>query len=218
MSKSLKIAQVYKDIFNCKDCSKVERNELQRKVIQSTLNSNLVLIAQAPSEKGVRCSGIHWIDKYSNFRVSGRFLHKRLKEIGYGIDPTEIEKNLLKRPYTTNILQCWTGKEGKRDRQPVQTELQNCSKWVFRELEILQPKVVILLGKSAASFFFEIVGNLEKSHNLSDMLIDYQKGKEIAYGSLTVKCFVLPHPTAPYKNKANIYKQVFKSAQRLVYE
>lgn len=143
--------QLYKGIFTCRKCPSTISSLVERKVHEMACRSSIVLIAQAPSEKGVRKSGIHWTGEDGRLRrPGGVFLDKYLQQIGYSIDPEAIG---FSRPYTTNVVHCWTGRNRKRDRQPTGAELQNCKPWWHMEIELIKPRVIILLGKPAAESF-----------------------------------------------------------------
>ena len=150
-------------------------------------------MAQAPSEGGVRKSGVHWVGRDGRLRrPGGVFLDKYLKRLGYSVDP---EASGYVRPYTTNVLHCSTGPKGKRDRKPSRTELQNCKPWWVRELELVMPRVVILVGQPAAESCASICGDFRSFKELLS-----KQGEGMAFGDLYVRRYVVPHPTAPYIN------------------
>lgn len=199
----LKLEQLYKDIHVCRKCKDVISSTVQRQTNQSSCRSDILLMAQGPSENGVRKSGVHWVDKDGLLRPPGGvFLDKYLKQLGYSID----QSSNLPRPYTTNVLHCWTGKKGKRDREPTTVELLNCKQWWIMEVELVKPLVVILLGKPAAESFSAVCGEVKSFEELL-----HDQGEEITFGEIVVRRFTIPHPTAPYVGKSLIYEEVFKS-------
>ncbi|SNB44935.1 uracil-DNA glycosylase, family 4 [Geobacter sp. DSM 9736] len=159
---------------------------------------------QAPSENGIRKSGTHWIGEDGQLRrPGGFFLDKYLKRVGYSVNP---EIKIFARPYTTNVLHCWTGRRnGRRDRQPTAAELQNCKPWWHKEIEFIRPRVVILLGKPAAESFSAVCGD---DRPFKDLIV--AQGEWMQFGDTSIKRYVLPHPTAPYPEKSAIYSTVFK--------
>lgn len=166
-------------------------------------------MAQAPSEEGVRKSGIHWIGEDGRLRrPGGTFLDKYLRMIGYSVNPGDPE---YQRPYTTNVLHCWTGRKGKRDRKPSQEELSNCMNWWLGEFKIIKPKVILLLGKPAAESFSSVCG---ESLSFAELLI--RQRKVVTLGEITLRRFTVPHPTAPYGGKSEIYKQVIMDIGRFI--
>jgi uracil-DNA glycosylase family 4 len=197
------LQQLYLGIHNCKRCPSVFPSLAPREVIKSASDSEIVLVAQAPSEAGVRKSGLHWVGCDRKLRrPGGVFLDKYLRLIGYSVDPRE---QVYPRPYTTNVLHCWTGRRGKRDRKPSPIELSNCKSWLLKEFEIIKPKVMILLGKPAADSFACTYG---ESLSFPDLLA--RQGEMISFGELPLFCFVLPHPSAPYPGKSELYSKVIQ--------
>lgn len=60
--------------------------------------------------------------------------------------------------YFAAVCRCFPGKApGGSDRVPNPQEIANCSSWLNRELEILQPRLVIPVGKLAIAQFISIV-------------------------------------------------------------
>lgn len=196
------LEQLYKAIYSCRKCPKTISSLVERRVSESACRSDIVLMAQAPSEQGVRKSGIHWVGEDGQLRrPGGVFLDKYLKQVGYSVDPKVKE---FARPYTTNVLHCWTGRSGLRDRQPTYTELQNCKPWWYREIELVNPRVIILLGRPAAESFSAFCGDNRPFRELLSA-----QGESMVFGVACVKRYALPHPTAPYVGRSALYRSVF---------
>lgn len=209
MNETSKFTDIYQRIFSCRQCKDVVESLVPRKLIPEACNANITLMAQAPSERGVRMSGIHWVGTDGKVRrPGGTFLDKYLQSVGYSVDP--MQKGLL-RPYTTNVLHCWTGQSGKRDRSPSKKELLNCKHWWVAEMKIVQPRVLVLLGKPASEAFAKVCGNKTRFVDLLKC-----QGQTMSFGKLTLKRFVLPHPTAPYPGKSVLYGDVFGRISRLL--
>lgn len=200
--------QLYEGIHGCRRCLTVVWSIVPRRLDQVACKSGIVLMAQAPSEDGVRKSGIHWVGEDIRLRrPGGTFLDKYLKQLGYSVDP---EVDGYARPYTTNVLHCWTGRSrtGKRDRKPTQTELQKCMPWWCRELELVMPRVIILMGQPAAESFDSICG---VHRSFKDLLSN--QGERMEFSGLAIKRYVVPHPTAPYPGKSTIYQEVIDAVR-----
>lgn len=209
MSNALDFEELYAEIHSCRKCPNVISSLVPRCLNEVYCQSSIVLMAQAPSEKGVRQSGVHWIGPDGHIRKPGGvFLEKYLNQIGYSIDP---HSTGYARPYTTNVLHCWTGRYGKRDRKPSSTELQNCKQWWQKELFFVKAEIVILLGKPAAESFSVLCGD---NRSFKDTLIS--QGQVITFGHHCVRRYVIPHPTAPYVGKSRIYQKVFNSIKGLL--
>lgn len=67
------------------------------------------------------------------------------------------EESFRKKIYFAAVCRCFPGKApGGSDRVPNPREIENCSSWLNRELEILQPRLVIPVGKLAIAQFLPI--------------------------------------------------------------
>ena len=208
--------KLYQEIFQCTKCHpNVVASKVRRKVLKDTLNSKIVLMAQAPGETGVRMSGVHWNREDGTLTKGGNFLDKQLALIKYSVN---LRSNAIPRPYTTNVLQCWTGRaKGKRDRIPESKELSNCAKWWRKELEIIQPTIMILLGVPAVEYFAQVI---DKNWVFAEMLKCQGENIKIRDINFEFIVFFLPHPTAPYKEliepyrkQKQLYQEVFQQVK-----
>ena len=67
------------------------------------------------------------------------------------------EDEVRARVYFAAVCRCFPGKApGGSDRVPNPQEIANCSSWLERELEILEPRLVIPVGKLAIAQFMQI--------------------------------------------------------------
>jgi uracil-DNA glycosylase len=90
--------------------------------------------------------------------------------------------------------------------------------WWNNEIDIINPKIIILLGEKAVKSLKII--NIEK-YDFAYLL--NRQGEEIKIGNKYLIRFVLPHPSAPYKEKelpnrtkSEIYKQVFSQIKDIL--
>ncbi|MDG2089900.1 MAG: uracil-DNA glycosylase family protein [Gammaproteobacteria bacterium] len=88
--------------------------------------------------------------------------------------------------YMTAVCRCYPGKNPKGgDRVPNKTEISNCKAWMDRDFEILQPELVIAVGKLAIQQFLSF-----------DKLIEVVgQTFEIERGSSKFDVIPLPHPS-----------------------
>ena len=219
MDKADQLEKLYQDIFQCTKCHpNVVASKVRRRVLGNTLNSKIVLMAQAPGETGVRMSGVHWNREDGTLTKGGNFLDKQLALIKYSVN---LHRGAISRPYTTNILQCWTGRaKGKRDRIPESKELIYCAKWWSKELEIIRPTIMILLGAPATEYFGQAI---DKNWVFAEMLKRQEENIKIRDINLDLKVFFLPHPTAPYKEliepyrkQKQLYQEVFQQVKEKI--
>ena len=83
--------------------------------------------------------------------TAGKTLFKWFHET-CGIDEDEFRR----RVYIAAVCRCFPGKAEKGgDRVPTTDEIGNCATWLDGEFSILQPELVIPVGKLAISQFLE---------------------------------------------------------------
>jgi uracil-DNA glycosylase len=136
--------------------------------------SRILLVGQAPGDKEPKLGRpFAW--------TAGKTLFKWLQEaLGW----TEDESR--DRIYFAAVCRCFPGKrEAGGDRVPEEDEIANCSRWLDAELELLQPQLVLPVGKLAISRFLppapltEIIG----------------KKFRIDCRGRALDCIPLPHPS-----------------------
>jgi uracil-DNA glycosylase family 4 len=84
-------------------------------------------------------------------------------------------------------------------------EIRNCSVWLDRELGLIRPKIIILLGKIASNSFLEKYLNSKEVPNIWGKSYQLTNWKEI--GSV----FFVPHPYIERRNPIKvdeIYKNI----------
>src|SRR5207244_3111099 len=102
----------------------------------------MVLIGQAPGAVTDR-KGYHFAGP------AGRFLDNWLDQAGFRAN------YFREHVYLTSLTRCFPGKSpgGNGDRPPSRAEIALCRHFLDRELELLQPKVVLLVGRMAIDAF-----------------------------------------------------------------
>ena len=157
------------EIINCKKCSLSEtsKNALPG---EGNPKARVMLVAQAPGEKENE-EGRMFVGP------TGKALNELFGELG-------IEKNSL---YLTNLVKCML----PNYRKPRQEEIDTCSKYLEREIELIDPEIISPLGYYAACYIlnkydYSIPEKKEDLENLYGKLLLTQKKK----------IYPLTHPTA----------------------
>ncbi len=137
------------------------------------VNSKIILVGQAPGDReGELGRPFGW--------TAGKTLFKWFSSIG--VD----EEAFRQQVYIAAVCRCFPGKKPKGgDRVPNKEEIAQCKSWLQAEFEILQPELIIPVGKLAISQFIE-VGKLVD-------VIGQSFSKEIAGRNVDV--VPLPHPS-----------------------
>ncbi|MBI4350396.1 MAG: uracil-DNA glycosylase family protein [Elusimicrobia bacterium] len=107
--------------------------------------SRVLLVGQAPGDKEpVFGRPFAW--------TAGKTLFRWFKEAA-GLDEAEFRSSV----YMAAVCRCFPGKKASGgDRVPSPEEIKNCSSWLDRELELLQPALVIPVGKLAIAQFTDV--------------------------------------------------------------
>jgi len=94
------------------------------------LNSPIVFIGEAPGKNGCGTTGIPFTrDK------SGRFYNRCLNLLNLKLEDI----------YTTNIVKCCP----LNNRKPTIEEVKNCYPFLYREIQIIKPALIVALGRTA---------------------------------------------------------------------
>lgn len=106
--------------------------------------SRLLLVGQAPGDKeGSLGRPFAW--------TAGKTLFKWFDSIG-------ISETLFRQSaYMAAVCRCFPGKQPKGgDRVPSDEEIRQCSCWLATEIELLQPSLIIPVGKLAIGQFIKV--------------------------------------------------------------
>ncbi|MGB1311018.1 MAG: uracil-DNA glycosylase family protein [Leucothrix sp.] len=135
--------------------------------------SKVVLVGQAPGDKeGVIGKPFGW--------TAGKTLFKWFAS--QGASETAFRRSV----YIASVCRCFPGKKPKGgDRVPDREEITNCRPWMDAEFDLLQPELIILVGKLAISQFLTV-------KKLTDV-IGQQFEQSIAGKTCTL--IPLPHPS-----------------------
>jgi uracil-DNA glycosylase len=120
--------------------------------------SKIVLVGQAPGvREPVAAKPFAW--------TAGKTLFRWFEQ-----SPGMDEEAVRRKIYFAAVCRCFPGKvPGGSDRVPNPQEIENCSSWLDREIEILQPRLIIPVGKLAIAQFLppakleEVIGRSFRS-------------------------------------------------------
>ena len=137
----------------CKSC----KDMVPPSVVCGPVTSKILLVGQAPGVKEPQLQRpFAW--------TAGKTLFKWFSSIGLE------EKEFRQRVYMSAVCRCFPGKNPKGgDRVPSKDEIERCSKWLQTEIELLQPELLIPVGKLAITQYLsckkltEVIG---QCHNI----------------------------------------------------
>jgi uracil-DNA glycosylase family 4 len=149
-------------------------------------NAQLLILGLAPAAHGANRTG----RMFTGDR-SGDFLYAALHKAGFANQPTSLQRDdglRLQNAYITATCRC-----APPDNKPLPTEISNCSAYLYRELEILEPKAILALGKIAWDGYLDILkqrGAIE-----SRALYKFAHGAEAEPAPGTPRLFGVYHPS-----------------------
>ncbi len=147
------LKELNEEIALCQQC---EIARYRTKVVpgEGAENADILFIGEAPG----------WYEDQQGrpfVGQAGQYLDKLLASIN------------LKREqvYIANVIKCRP--QGNRDPLPV--EIQNCRKWLERQIELIHPKMIVTLGRYSMEMFFpgKSIGKIHGTTKKQDNVIYY---------------------------------------------
>ena len=116
-------------------CQKCERSKTRQHSVPGSgdPNSSILLFGEAPGKKEDK-TGQPFVGR------AGRYLEKVLVDLG-------VEREEL---FITSILKCY------HPGPPRKEHIAACRHWSVQQFNIIKPRVILIMGKTAASAFWEI--------------------------------------------------------------
>lgn len=166
MSKAAELEQISKNVVNCKKCRLCD---LATNAVPGEGNpdADLVFIGEAPGAKEDE-TGRPFVGR------AGKLLTRLLEEIGMTREDVWIGNIIKHRP--------------PKNRDPLADEIKACQPYLTLQLKIIQPKLVVTLGRYAMSYFHP------------DGKISRDRGHAIKVDDLTI--YPVYHPAAALRNKS----------------
>ena len=174
------LARLHQQIRACTRC--VDAGYLPRAapVVSGQADNRIMLIGQAPGL-------VEAADRLPFRGRSGRVLMRWLIRAGF---PSETD--VRRHVYMTSITKCFPGKApGGGDRRPSAAEVRLCGSHLDRQLELMRPEVIILVGQMAHERFLPGRRLSEAVGRVFDI-----NGKVVARNHAAIPVLVpLPHPS-----------------------
>lgn len=169
MNKLKMLKQHQQRLRQCRQCPSM----IPPVITGQTVLSEILLVGQAPGDKeGDLGRPFAW--------TAGKTLFKWFESIGIE------EQAFRQQVYMAAVCRCFPGKNPKGgDRVPDKTEIASCAQWLDKELELLQPKLIIPVGKLAITQYMT-------ANKLVDVI-----GKQfrLPVNGIEVDMIPLPHPS-----------------------
>ena len=182
MNKKEEIEKIRKEILNLKKSPlyKYRTDNNYFSVIgKGSLDAKIVFVGEAPGEKEA-LSGIPFCGR------SGKLLDEMLLSV----------KLSREKIYITNLV----NDRPQDNRDPTKEEIKLYSQFLDRQLEIIKPKVIIMLGRLSMNYLFEKAGIKQKLESIGEMHGKIFKTR-LSYGEVIL--LPLYHPAYALYNPNN---------------
>ena len=181
----IKLCLIDEEIHNCDMCLEMIEKFPNSKTVSFGKQIDIVILGEAPANNGWRKSGIAWYDTNHKLLPSGVVLQKLLNLINLTIEDT----------FFLEAIKCYP-----LDRKYLNKCGNNCKKFLFMQLEEINPKVILSLGDSATKTILDF-----KYKKFSDVV-----GKVFDVNGFKVIPIYHPSPISPlsYKGNEGIFKNL----------
>jgi uracil-DNA glycosylase len=167
-----RLLDIYQNIQNCDVCPYMDHEKALRRPEAIDIHADVFIVSQTLAEKQMRKTGVNFFNENGKLGSTGKNLEAFLNLIGRTVyPPTEVTlengATISKRNtnytsvYNVEVANCYPGKNKskKGDRKPSTEEIENClyQGFLIREIEIIKPKLLILMGKTSRDTFFRFV-------------------------------------------------------------
>ncbi len=167
MTKTERLAQLESEIVACRKCPRLVhyREEVARTKRRAYRDwtywgrpvpgfgdprAELVIVGLAPAAHGANRTG----RMFTGDR-SGEFLYRMLHRVGFANQSTSTHRGdglELQNAYVTAVVRCAPPKN-----KPLPAEIRNCSAYLETELDLLQPRAVLALGRIAFDGYLKLL-------------------------------------------------------------
>lgn len=162
------VKDLKKAILKCGKCPKILESRSRPVPGFGKKEAKIMLVGLAPGKDGADMTGIPFTRD-----PSGQLLNKMFKVAG-------ISREL--DVYITNLVKCNPQDSKGRNRPPSKKEIFSCAPYLKKEIEIINPKLIISLGKSASNYLID-----KRSSSMSEI-----HGEVFKFEGRTVIPFIHP--------------------------
>ncbi len=181
--KQMEMNQLNSEVLHCTKC-KLSKSRNKAIFGEGNIDAKLFLIGEAPG-KDEDIQGRPFVGK------SGQLLDKILEACGF---------NRFKNVYISNIIKC----RPPGNRVPNEYEAEICMPYLLKQIDIINPEIIILLGSTALKYMFDQDKRITKIHGT------WLEWKNIP----TMPVY---HPAAILRNPA-LKHEVWEDYKKVVYK
>ncbi|HLB29419.1 MAG TPA: uracil-DNA glycosylase [Dehalococcoidia bacterium] len=143
------LAELYEQIARCTDCE-LYRSRTRTVPGEGPPNAEIMFVGEAPGWHEDR-TGRPFVGP------AGHYLDELLALAGLKREEVYIGNVIKSRP--------------PNNRDPLPREIEACSKWLKRQIEVIQPRVIVTLGRHSLAWLFS-EGSISKVHGAARLTDD----------------------------------------------
>ena len=166
------LTAVYRRARTCTRCPELARTRTQVVFGAGNADADLMFVGEAPGAREDE-QGIPFVG------AAGKLLEELLAEVGLARGDV----------FIANVLRCRP--PGNRDPQPA--EIDNCSEYLLRQVELIEPRVICTLGNFATKFLRGDPTGISRLHGQVEIRV---------IGERAVRLYPLFHPAAALYTRA----------------
>lgn len=160
------LKEVYEQAQRCVRCAELARTRNSVVFGAGNADADLMFVGEAPGASEDQ-QGLPFVG------AAGKLLEKLLEDIG--LKRTDV--------FIGNVLKCRP--PGNRDPQPI--EIDNCREYLYRQVELIQPRVICTLGNFSTKLLREDPTGITRLHGQPEVL---------TIGRRAVRLYPIFHPAA----------------------
>lgn len=190
-----------------------DHEAVSRNLAAVEADAKLAVVGEAVGPASVRLSGVNYFNQHGRLGPTGTNLDRVLDHFGYTVYPPSnvmltagrIEcaggegRNTV---YCTDLCPVFPGRSPATHgniRRPspdlIRSALQH--RFLEREIEIVKPKVILLLGEHAYKSFYQFLLNTSVQDNLSRLVYHMKDGDFPTYKRALIVPLLHPSPASP---------------------
>jgi uracil-DNA glycosylase len=173
--------------------------------------AELLILGLAPAAHGANRTG-----RVFTGDRSGDFLYAALHKAGFANQASSVRRDdglRLKNAYISATIRC-----APPANKPLPSEIENCRNYLLRELEILQPRAVLALGRIAWDAYLEILK--QRGLIVSRAAYAFTHGAEAELPGVGARLFGVYHPSQQNTQTGRVtlamYEQVLRRIKRFL--
>jgi len=158
------------------ECSKCDLHKFRKKAVpgEGKLTADLMFVGEAPGAQEDE-SGRPFVG------AAGKLLTQLIESIGLRREDV----------YITNIVKC----RPPNNRDPTDEEIAACSPYLVRQIQMIEPKMIVALGRHSARFLFTSAGL-----RWGSMTAMHGKAYDVTLFGVKTRLIATYHPAAALYN------------------